>query len=189
MGAMTRLPLLLLVAAASPLLSPQRASAQLFPTWPAPSRDFDTEDHTPYSVGGFLGLGLQSGNASPANDVREIALAGLYLERNRDHLHAGLALRGVLGDTSTVSGTLVGPRFSYSYNILHPYAEVLFGPNHLTFDGADRQGVTSEIALGLEIAYGRNVRWRVIEFTQGTFTGQPDSHPRSFSTGFVVRVP
>ena len=180
---------MLVVAAALVLICPRQGFTQFYPAWRSPPKEFDPDDHSRYSVGGFVSLGLQSLNASPSDPLNAVAGAGLYVERNRNHLHAGFALRGVGSANGTVNGTLAGPRFSYSYHVLHPYVEGLFGPNHLTLSGVDRQGVTSAIAFGLEIAYARNVRWRVIEFTQGTFTGQPDSHPRSFSTGFVVRVP
>ena len=82
---------------------------------------------------------------------------------------------------------------------LHPYAEALFGPNHADIQSTDvtiivpgqpvpntnRDGVTIQGVIGLDMDLSQNCRWR-LEFTQSRFSGIPDSHPYAVTTGIVV---
>ena len=75
---------------------------------------------------------------------------------------------------------------------LFTYVEALFGPNQI-YTGSDntvpspgRHGITSELVLLIEGELSPHIRWRILEFTQGTFTGIPDSNLRSLTTGFVA---
>lgn len=80
----------------------------------------------------------------------------------------------------------------------HPYAETLFGPDYFTVSQVsqsrspiplDKEGITSEVVIGVEADLRRYLRWRVLEFTKGTFSGVSGSQPQSLITGIVIHVP
>jgi hypothetical protein len=110
-------------------------------------------------------------------------------------LYAGLDVRSN-GTAATLVGTLVGPRLSASLgHVLHPYAEALFGPNYIqgnqltvsrTLVTTRTNGVTNEVVVGLDLQFARHWRWRVIEFSDGSFSGTPHSRPRAVTTGIVL---
>ncbi len=186
---------LLFLLAFAFLILPQRARSQYYPPWvygpPTPrhpNQPFDPVDLAPFSVAVSLALGLQN-DAKTGTSRVSIGGAGIYAELNRNHLHPGIDLRGITASNGNVGGMLVGPRFSCSAGVLHPYVEGLAGPNHALVLGTDHQGVIYEFTVGVEIAYSQNVRWRVLEYTHGVFTGLPDSHPDAYTTALVLHFP
>ena len=151
------------------------------------------------SVGGglFLAIGGESHDTPTQPSPVGTSLFGGYLEWDRRGIKPGVAIRGK-GGTLGIRGVLVGPRISSQFGALHPYAEALFGPNHLESSPAlppnsavvvDRKGITSELAVWVEAEFSRHFRWRVVEFTAGNFSGVPGSRPRSLSTGIVLHLP
>lgn len=159
------------------------ASAQI-----VPGRRSGPPRSLPFSLGGYINLGIQSPTA-PDTVSDLVAIVGLYGELNRGYFHPGLDLRGTSAGNGSVGGTLVGPRLAVSYNVLHPYVEALFGPNHAVNGPVDTQGVTAAFVAGLDLDFHTNVRWRVLEYSQGPFTGVPNAHPRTVSTGIVIVFP
>lgn len=149
------------------------------------------------SGGIFLAIGAENHDTVTQPSAVNIPLVGAYVEWARYAIQPGLDVRGEAG-TLGVRGTLVGPRLAYRFRIFHPYAEALFGPNHLevsppgkstSAQPLDRRGITSEVAIGLEADLHPHIRWRVVEFTKGSFSGVSGSRPQSLTTGLVIRLP
>jgi hypothetical protein len=164
--------------------------------WPiAAQAQTEAPRPAPLSIGAFYSLGFEKHDASNQPGSVLIPLAGIYGEWTRYRVHPGLDLRGEAGEEG-IRGTLVGPRVSTSWKILHPYVEGLFGPNHFllsdstsTLQEEDREGVTKEVAFGLDADVKRYARWRVVEFTYGSFSGVHGSTPHTVSTGIVLHFP
>jgi hypothetical protein len=154
------------------------------------------ESHHSVALAGFIAIGGQGGGDPTAASAVAVPTAGLYAEWTRHILQPGLELRAVGGGRG-VLGTLVGPRLSLSYKQVpfHPYVAALFGPNHILYSAnnlpptIDRHGVTRQFTIGLEEDLGHFVRWRVVDFSKGTFDGIPNSSPQSWTTGIVLRIP
>jgi hypothetical protein len=112
-------------------------------------------------------------------------------------IHLGADLRGsVLGvsqTTTLISGEL-GPRISIHPHVLPlmPYFEAVGGIGHYDF-GDDQPSNTQfeyQFLAGVDLTIIPRVDWRVVEFSYGglsTFDG--DLHPRTLSTGVVLRLP
>src|ERR1700709_1582665 len=125
-----------------------------------------------FAGGAFLSVGSETSHTPGVGDSVFIPLAGAYFEWLRPRVHPGVDVRGEAG-TLGVRGTLVGPRASMTFARFHPYAEVLFGPNHADLETAsgtdtDRHGITTQGTIGVELDTSRFVRWRAIEFTQSS---------------------
>jgi hypothetical protein len=112
-------------------------------------------------------------------------------------IHAGADLRGsVLGvsqTTSLYSGT-IGPRISLHPHVLPvmPYLEALFGFGHYDYGAGQGSNTQFEYQFlaGADLTVLPRIDWRVIEFSYGglsAFNG--DLHPRTLSTGIVLRLP
>jgi hypothetical protein len=111
-------------------------------------------------------------------------------------VHLGADLRGsVLGvsqNTTLYSGT-IGPRVSlHPHFLIMPYAEAVFGAGHYDFGAGQGSSTEFEYQLlgGADFTILPHVDWRVIEFSYGglsTFNG--DLHPKTLSTGLVIRLP
>jgi hypothetical protein len=111
--------------------------------------------------------------------------------------HLGADLRGsVLGISQTTnlySGT-IGPRLSLHPHVLPvmPYAEGLVGIGHYDY-GAGQPSNTQfeyQFLAGIDLTVFPRLDWRVVEFSYGglsAFNG--DLHPRTISTGVVLRLP
>jgi hypothetical protein len=111
-------------------------------------------------------------------------------------VHLGADLRGsVLGvsqTTSLYSGT-IGPRVSlHPHFLIMPYGEALFGVGHYDFgagQGSDTQ-FEYQLLAGADLTIFPHLDWRILEFSYGglsAFNG--DLHPKTFSTGLVIRLP
>jgi hypothetical protein len=111
-------------------------------------------------------------------------------------IHFGADLRGsVLGVSQTTnlySGT-IGPRVSlHPHFLIMPYAEALFGAGHYDFGPGQGSNTEFEYQLlgGADLTILPRLDWRVVEFSYGglsVFSG--DLHPKTFSTGLVLRLP
>ena len=156
-----------------------------------------------FGGGAFLSVGGESAHTPHFGHGTAIPLAGVFGEWQTPRVHPGLDLR-CEGGSSGVRGTLVGPRASMDVarGWIHPYAEALFGPNHADIDSstaiviapgqpvpnANRDGVTIQGAVGLDMSLSQHWRWR-LEFTQSRFSGIPDSHPHAVTVGIVFHLP
>jgi len=151
----------------------------------------------PLSVGGFLTLGGEGGDAKQVDPVSAGAV-GAYLESLHYRFHPGLEVRGEAG--GGVLGTLTGPRVSYWFDdgAVSVYMASLFGPQHvvsITYANSqlatqDVEGITSKGVVGVDLFPPQHphVGMRV-EYSQGTFTGIPNQRPRYVLAGIVFRFP
>ncbi len=112
-------------------------------------------------------------------------------------VHLGADLRGsVLGPSqnTTLYSGLIGPRLSVHPHVLpiHPYLEGLVGIGHFDL-GADQGSNTKfqyQLLAGIDHTIVPRVDWRVVEFSYGglsIFNGS--LHPKTISTGIVLRLP
>jgi hypothetical protein len=112
-------------------------------------------------------------------------------------VHLGADLRGsVLGisQTTTLTSGLIGPRVSLHPHVLPlmPYLEGLGGVGHYDF-GAGQGSSTQfeyQFLAGIDYTLIPRLDWRVVEFSYGglsVFNG--DLHPKTISTGLVLRLP
>jgi hypothetical protein len=112
-------------------------------------------------------------------------------------IHFGADLRGsLLGisqNTQLYSGE-IGPRVSIHPHVLPlmPYAEGVFGIGHYDFGegrGSDNQ-FEYQFLGGVDLTFFPHLDWRVIEFSYGGLsTLNGDLHPKTLSTGLVLRLP
>lgn len=112
-------------------------------------------------------------------------------------VHLGADLRGsVLGisQTTTLYNGLVGPRVSLHPHVLPlmPYLEGLGGVGHYDFGAGQGANTKFEYQLlaGIDLTVIPRLDWRVVEFSYGglsAFNG--DLHPKTISTGLVLRLP
>jgi hypothetical protein len=112
-------------------------------------------------------------------------------------VHLGADLRGsVLGisQTTTLYSGLIGPRVSLHPHVLPfmPYLEGLGGVGYYDFGSGQDTSTKFEYQFlaGVDFTVFPRVDWRVIEFSYGglsVFNG--NLHPKTLSTGLVVRLP
>ena len=124
---------------------------------------------------------------------------GAYLASGRALiLSVGGDIRGSFangGGTGFDSGS-IGPRVSLNLHVLpiHPYVEALVGIGHATFASAPENNITKfeyQFLGGVDFTIFPRVDWRLAEFSYGGFSGLSNDsfHPKSFSTGIVLRLP
>ena len=116
--------------------------------------------------------------------------AGGYLEAARYRFRPGLELRATVDDSPVQRVILAGPRVAH---LLQDgkgdvYAAALFGPSHIPNATGTKEisGVTSQVVLGGEKNLGTYVRWRIIEFSAGFFSGSSGLQTFDVSTGIVL---
>jgi hypothetical protein len=112
-------------------------------------------------------------------------------------VHLGADLRGsVLGisQTTTLYSGLIGPRVSLHPHVLPlmPYLEGLGGVGHYDFGAGQGSNTKFEYQFlaGIDLTVIPRLDWRVVEFSYGglsAFNG--DLHPKTLSTGLVLRLP
>jgi hypothetical protein len=135
---------------------------------------------------------------APSNDWIYGPTFGLYHDfYSVPFIHVGGDLRfsilGVSQTTSLISGE-IGPRVSVHPRILPvmPYLEALGGIGHYDF-GAGQSSNTQfeyQFLAGIDYTLIPRLDWRVVEFSYGglsAFNG--DLHPKTLSTGLVLRLP
>jgi hypothetical protein len=148
------------------------------------------------------GLYIEYGGSkvdAPSNDWIYGPTFGVYTDLigGVPFVHLGADLRGsVLGisQTTTLYNGLIGPRVSLHPHVLPlmPYLEGLAGVGHFDF-GANQGSNTKfeyQFLAGVDLTVFPRVDWRVVEFSYGglsAFSG--DLHPKTLSTGLVVRLP
>src|SRR5882757_9218627 len=135
---------------------------------------------------------------APSNDWIYGPTFGLYHDfYSVPVVHLGADLRGsVLGisQTTTLYNGLIGPRVSLHPHVLPfmPYLEGLGGVGHYDF-GAGQDSSTKfeyQFLAGIDYTVIPRLDWRVVEFSYGglsIFNG--DLHPKTLSTGLVLRLP
>ncbi len=113
-------------------------------------------------------------------------------------LSTGLDARGAfLGSGSTVLDSgLVGPRVAVRPHVvpIQPYVEALIGVGHAKFGQGVAQTTSTKFDYqflgGLDLTILPRIDWRVVEFSYGGLSGLDSSfHPKTISTGIVVRLP
>jgi hypothetical protein len=147
------------------------------------------------------GLYIEYGGSkvdAPSNDWIYGPTFGVYHDfYSVPVVHLGADLRGsVLGisQTTTLYSGLIGPRVSVHPHVLPfmPYLEGLGGVGHYDF-GAGQGGNTKfeyQLLAGIDLTVIPRLDWRVVEFSYGglsAFNG--DLHPKTLSTGLVLRLP
>lgn len=121
---------------------------------------------------------------------------GVYFDSSHfGVVKTGLDLRGQFlggsGATQLDSG-LAGLRLAVKPPLLpiKPYVEAAFGVGYAKF--ADTSTTKFEYAFlgGADVTFFPRLDWRVIEFSYGGLTGLNNSfHPKTLSTGLVLRLP
>jgi hypothetical protein len=112
-------------------------------------------------------------------------------------VHLGADLRAsVLGisQTTTLTSGEIGPRVSLHPHVLPlmPYLEALGGLGHYDF-GAGQGSSTQfeyQFLAGVDYTLIPRLDWRVVEFSYGGLSAFNGSlHPKTISTGLVLRLP
>lgn len=183
------------------LFLPQRSPAQFYPA-PHPFQPPSDPVHYPIEIGEYVTVGGASTAAPTIRESYVVGAVGIYAQWNRYGLCPGLDLR-IQGNSSQLHGYLVGPRVVYQpkgrMNPFRPYAEALFGKNETPYNTATPgilnptfnsiTGTTRAFAIGLDLHSDSAFAWRILEFTKGDFTGIPNSHPQTITTGIVLHLP
>jgi Outer membrane protein beta-barrel domain len=113
-------------------------------------------------------------------------------------VHLGADLRAsVLGisQTTTLTSGEIGPRVSIHPRVLPvmPYVEALAGLGHYDFGtgpGTSSTQFEYQFLAGVDYTLIPRLDWRVVEFSYGglsVFNG--NLHPKTISTGLVLRLP
>ncbi len=125
---------------------------------------------------------------------------GAYFDRwHLPFVSAGVDLRGSIlgpsGSTKIYSG-LAGPRVALRPHIipLQPYAEAVIGVGHAEFGQGAAQTTATKFEYqflgGVDLTVLPRIDWRVAEFSYGGLAGLDQSfHPKTISTGIVLRLP
>jgi hypothetical protein len=124
---------------------------------------------------------------------------GAYLASGRFAvLSVGIDLRGSFargGGTSFDSGA-IGPRIGLNLHVIpiHPYVEATAGVGHIALVGGEPDSATKfeyQFLGGVDFTILPRVDWRIAEFSYGGLSVLNSSsfHPKSLSTGIVLRLP
>ena len=99
------------------------------------------------------------------------------------------------GSTKVYSG-LVGPRAQVRPHVVpfQPYVEALIGGGNVQVGQGvartDKNVFEYQVVAGGDLTVLPHIDWRVAEFSYSGFSGMDQSfHPRTFSTGIVLRLP
>ena len=169
-----RIALLLLCAL---LLLPVSASAQtgVYATFNA--SDFDLP-HVDWQYGPTFGI---------YHDGWHVPFIGIGVDGRASFIGSG--------STKVYSG-LVGPHIQLHPHIfpLMPYAEALVGGGKVEFgQGTARTDTTAaeyQLLAGADLTIFPHIDWRLAEFSYSGFSSMNQSfHPKTISTGIVVRLP
>jgi hypothetical protein len=149
-------------------------------------------------LGLYGGFTVQNPGVPPASGYQFYGgTFGAYLASGRlAILNVGLDLRGSFtksGSDSFSSGA-IGPRVGLNLHVipLHPYLEATAGLGNLNITETSSNVTRFEYQLlgGLDYTVFPRIDWRVAEFTYGglsVFNGS--YHPKSLTTGIVLRIP
>jgi hypothetical protein len=128
---------------------------------------------------------------------------GVYRDHGHGLIATGVDVRGEFlnhsesnGNSTTLKSGLGGIRLAITPHVLplKPYAEGLIGVGHVEVgQGSARTSSTSfayRVLGGLDYTFFPRLDWRVVEFGYGGFSGNASGvHPRSLSSGLVIRLP
>lgn len=114
-------------------------------------------------------------------------------------LSTGLDARGVIlgaGQSTKFDAGYIGPRVAFRPHVLpiKPYVEALAGVGHTEFgQGFSSTSVTKfsyQFVGGVDYTLLPRIDWRVAEFSYGGLSIFDTSlHPKTISTGIVIRLP
>jgi hypothetical protein len=149
-------------------------------------------------LGLYGGFTAQNPGVPPANGYQFYGgTFGAYLASGRlAILNVGLDLRGSFTKNSADSfnSGAIGPRVGLNLHVipLHPYVEATAGLGNLNITEASSNVTRFEYQFlgGLDFTVFPRIDWRVAEFSYGglsVFNGS--YHPKTLTTGIVVRIP
>lgn len=134
---------------------------------------------------------------APSNDWIYGPTFGVYHDfYSVPFFHLGADLRGsVLGvsQTTTLTSGMLGPRVSLHPRVLPmPYLEALGGIGY--YDYGNGQGSNTQFEYqflaGIDATVLPRLDWRIIEFSYGGLSALDGTlHPKTLSTGLVLRLP
>ncbi len=107
-----------------------------------------------------------------------------------------LDLRGVVLTARVPLHTFVGeagPRVSYRFGPVHPYAEALGGLGHSGYTVSPRPllagfGAAWTVDFGTDLRVTPRLDWRVAEYSRSHIYAGSGASPSILSTGFVFRI-
>ncbi len=122
--------------------------------------------------------------------------AGIYFDHGHLlFLSTGLDLRGSFlgggGSTQLYSG-LVGPRLAIRPHVvpIKPYVEAVIGAGRVDTNSASATQFEYQFLGGVDLTILPRIDWRTVEFSYGGLSGLNGSlHPKTISTGLVLRLP
>ena len=124
---------------------------------------------------------------------------GAYLASGRlAILSLGIDLRGSFtrDSGSTFNSGAIGPRLALNTHILpiQPYVEGMAGLGSINFSGGSPSNGTRfeyQVLGGLDWTVLPRLDWRIAEYSYGGLSASSNEtfHPRSLSTGLVLRLP
>jgi hypothetical protein len=125
---------------------------------------------------------------------------GVYFDRWHFGLvSAGIDLRGqFLGDggNTQLNSGLGGPRVAITPHILpiKPYAEAVFGVGYTKINQSSFYSSSTDFEYnflgGVDFTFFPHVDWRIAEFSYGGLSPfEGTLHPKTLSTGIVLRLP
>ena len=110
-------------------------------------------------------------------------------------LSTGLDARGVIlgaGQSTSFDAGYIGPRVAFRPHVLpiKPYVEALAGVGRLSTGATDTTKFSYQFVGGVDYTLIPRIDWRVAEFSYGGLSIFDTSlHPKTISTGIVVRLP
>jgi hypothetical protein len=158
---------------------------------------FVTSIAAPAQTGIYVEFGGSKIDA-PSNDWIYGPTFGVYHDfYSVPFFHLGADLRGsVLGisQTTTLTSGMLGPRISLHPHVLPamPYLEALGGIGY--YDYGNSQGSNTQFEYqflaGIDVTVLPRLDWRIIEFSYGGLSALDGTlHPKTLSTGLVLRLP
>ncbi len=107
------------------------------------------------------------------------------------HIQIGVDLRGsFLGGSQRLDGLALGPKFTFAFKGMHPYAEILVGYARYNDGKGTASSATTDGQLaavgGIDRHITQHIDWRIVEFEyQQYYALGGQYNPKNFSTGLV----
>jgi hypothetical protein len=125
---------------------------------------------------------------------------GAYIDHGHFvFLSTGIDARGVVlgtGSSTKFDAGYIGPRIALRPHVLpiKPYVEGLVGVGHAEFNSGSVQSSSTDFSYqlvgGIDYTLLPRIDWRVVEFSYGGLSVFDSSlHPKTISTGIVIRLP
>ncbi len=123
--------------------------------------------------------------------------AGVYFDHGHLlFLSTGLDVRGSFlgsGSSTQLYSGMLGPRLAFRPHVLpiKPYIEAVVGAGHIDDSGgASTTQFEYQFLGGVDTTILPRIDWRTVEFSYGGLSGLNGSlHPKTISTGLVLRLP